>query len=137
MPALLLVRAAAFGGHEAIAALGNQIFVTVRRGQAWPPTVLDIRVRYEQTIGDLRVAAAKAAGIPTDALQLFWHRRELLPATHDGRTLLEMNMHTGFTLRGYDLSEDPCYSPPVSSTPDGLVEDGPPLDERFPESLVQ
>jgi hypothetical protein len=60
------------------------------------------RVRYDQTIGDIRQAVAQKLGVAADKQQLFFHMRELLPAD-DARTLLEMNMHTGFALKGYDL----------------------------------
>jgi hypothetical protein len=40
--------------------------------------------------------------VPAERQQLFFHGRELLPAD-DARTLLDMNMHTGFALKGYDL----------------------------------
>jgi hypothetical protein len=57
--------------------------------------------------------------VPADKLQLFWTGRELTPA-YDAKTLLEMNLHTGFSLHGYDLSEEPDYWPPVRETPAGL-----------------
>jgi hypothetical protein len=60
------------------------------------------RVRYDQTLGDLRQAVSAKLGVPADKQQLFFHKQELLPAD-DARTLLEMNMHTGFALKGYDL----------------------------------
>lgn len=59
-------------------------------------------MRYDQTLGDLRQAVSAKLGVPADKQQLFFHKRELLPAD-DARTLLEMNMHTGFALKGYDL----------------------------------
>lgn len=34
---------AAYGGAAAVAALGNQIFVTLQKGNAWPPLVVDVR----------------------------------------------------------------------------------------------
>lgn len=34
--------------------------------------------------------------------QYFWHKRELT-AADEGKSLLELNMHTGFQLKGYDL----------------------------------
>lgn len=34
---------AAYGGAAAVAALGNQIFVTLQKGSAWPPLVVDVR----------------------------------------------------------------------------------------------
>ena len=70
-----------------------------------------------------RLAAAKL-GIADAAkhLQLFRHKRELLERD-DAKTLLDMDIHTAFGLRGYDLSggEQPDYFPPVEATPDGLV----------------
>ncbi|EFJ49334.1 hypothetical protein VOLCADRAFT_90160 [Volvox carteri f. nagariensis] len=100
--------------------LGNQIFVTLRRGDEWPPRTVDVRVRYEQTIGDLKAAAAKALQVPVDKQQLFWHGKELTSA-YDSRTLLDMDMHTGFALQGYDLTVPPKFWPPVKETPEGLV----------------
>lgn len=84
------------------------------------PAPLHARVKYEQTIGDLRKAAATALGVSPDLLQLFWKGRELTGST-DGQTLLEANLHTGFSLMGYDLSEAPDYWPAVVKTDDGLV----------------
>ncbi|KXZ48401.1 hypothetical protein GPECTOR_28g808 [Gonium pectorale] len=99
--------------------LGNQIFVTLRRGEEWPPLTCDVRVRYEQTIGDVKAAAAAKLGVPVEKQQLFWHGKELTPV-YDSRTLLEMDMHTGFALQGYDLTVPPKYWPPVLMTSDGL-----------------
>lgn len=94
--------AAAYGGHEAVADLGNQIFITMRKGSSWPPAACDIRVRYDQTIRDLKAAVAAKMGIPVEQQQYFWHKKELT-AAYDDKTLLDMNMHTGFALKGYDL----------------------------------
>lgn len=99
---LLLAPAAAYGGHEAIADLGNQIFVTMRKGSSWPPAACGVRIRYDQTIGDVKAAVATQLGVPVAQQQLFWHKQELT-AAYDEKTLLEMNMHTGFALKGYDL----------------------------------
>ncbi|KAG2437890.1 hypothetical protein HXX76_005507 [Chlamydomonas incerta] len=99
--------------------LGNQIFVTLRRGEEWPPRTCDVRVRYEQTVGDIKTEAAKALGVPADKMQLFWHGKELTPS-YDSRTLLDMNLHTGFALQGYDLTAAPKYWPPVKMTFEGL-----------------
>lgn len=79
-----------------------------------------LRIKYEQTIRDLREAAAASFGLSLDLLQLFWRGRELTSAT-DGLTLLEANLHTGFSLQGYDLSEAPDYWPAVVQTPEGLA----------------
>lgn len=61
-----------------------------------------MRIRYDQTISDLKAAVAAATSIPVEKQQLFWHKRELTSA-YDDKTLLDMNMHTGFALKGYDL----------------------------------
>jgi hypothetical protein len=100
--AAAVAAAAAYGGHEAVADLGNQIFITMRKGTSWPPAACDIRVRYDQTIGDLKAAVSAQMGIPAEQQQLFWHKKELT-AAYDERTLLDMNMHTGFAIKGYDL----------------------------------
>lgn len=76
------------------------------------------RVRYEQTIGDLKAAAAKKLGVPVDRLLLFHHGRELT-AAQDSRTLLDLSLHTGFGLSGYDLTEPPVFWPPVEETAEG------------------
>lgn len=59
-------------------------------------------MRYDQTIADVKAAVAEKMGVPAEQQQLFHHKREL-SAAYDSRTLLEMNMHTGFALKGYDL----------------------------------
>lgn len=94
--------AAAYGGAAAVAASGNQIFVTLQKGNEYPPLVVDVRVKYEQTVSDIRAAVARKTGVPADKQQLFWHQKELTTA-YDHKTLLEMHLHTGFSLKGYDL----------------------------------
>ncbi|GMH36102.1 LOW QUALITY PROTEIN: hypothetical protein BSKO_03970 [Bryopsis sp. KO-2023] len=79
------------------------------------------KVKYEETIGDIKERAAAKLGVSVQNQQLFWHRKELTEP-YDSKTLLEMNMHTGFSLRGYDLAEEPDYWPGVEKTPNGLVE---------------
>ena len=74
----------------------------MRKGKSWPPAACDVRVRYDQTIGDLKAAVAAKMDIPVSQQQLFWHKKELT-AAYDTKTLLDMNMHTGFALKGYDL----------------------------------
>ena len=69
----------------------------------------------------MRRLAAKKAGIEVEQLQLFWHGKELLADKFDAKTLLEMDLHTGFSLMAYDLTEEPDYWPPVKKTPEGLV----------------
>jgi hypothetical protein len=59
-------------------------------------------VCYDQTIGDVKAAVAEKMGVPAEQQQLFHHKRELTSA-FEHKTLLEMNMHTGFALKGYDL----------------------------------
>lgn len=78
------------------------------------------RCKYEQTIGELRTLVAKKAGLDLDKLQLFWHGREMKTEEFDGKTLLDMDLHTGFSLMGYDLTEEPDYWPPVRQTEAGL-----------------
>lgn len=41
------------------------------------------RVRYDQTIGDLKDAASRALGVPREHLQLFRHKHELTAAYDD------------------------------------------------------
>ena len=99
---------------------GNQLFVTLKKGKEYPPTCCDVRVQYEQTIMDLRKKVEEATGVPTDKQLLFHHFKELTEEDND-KTILEENLHTGFSLTGYDLTESPHYWPPVTKTPEGLV----------------
>eukprot|EP00890_Picochlorum_soloecismus_P006488 jgi/Picsp_1/6840/NSC_04177-R1_hypothetical protein VOLCADRAFT_90160 [Volvox carteri f. nagariensis] len=99
---------------------GNQIFVSMRKGDQYPPAVIECRIKYEQTIGDIRKAVSSQAGIALDKVQLFRHGKELIPEKYDAKTLLEMDLHTGFSLMGYDLTEKPVYWPPVKETSEGL-----------------
>lgn len=96
------MHAAAYGGAAAVAASGNQIFVTLQKGNRYPPLVVDVRAKYEQTVRDIRAAVEKKTGVPVDKQQLFWHNKELTPR-YDNKTLLELHLHTGFSLKGYDL----------------------------------
>ncbi|KAF8070871.1 Alpha-latrocrustotoxin-a [Scenedesmus sp. PABB004] len=101
---------AAYGGAAAVE--GLQIFVSLRRGKEWPPATCDVRVSYDETVSALKAAAAAKLGVrAADQLQLFWHKRELTAAAFDARTLRDMNIHTGFTLRGYDLVRRPSCCP--------------------------
>ena len=59
-------------------------------------------MKYEQTIGDLKMAVEKKLHIPVEKQQLFWHGKELTTA-RSGSTLLELGLHTGASLKGYDL----------------------------------
>ena len=43
------------------------------------------------------------------------------PEVYDGKTLLEMDLHTGFSLMGYNLSVQPVYWPPVVKEKDGSL----------------
>jgi hypothetical protein len=58
-------------------------------------------LKYEQTISDLKEAVERELGVPPQHQLLFWHGKELTPAFH-ASTLMDMSMHTGFGLRGYD-----------------------------------
>ena len=86
------------------------------------PCNCSCRIKYEQTIGDLRKVVAKKAAIEVAQLQLFWHGKELVAGAYDDKTLLEMDLHTGFSLMGYDLTEKPDYWPPVRKAADGSLE---------------
>ena len=101
---------------------GNQIFVSLKKGSEHPPNVIETRVRYEQTVGDIRKAVAEKAGIDIQFVQLFHHGKEMRPEEYDGKTLLEMDLHTGFSLMGYDTSVTPVYWPPVRQEKDGRLE---------------
>ena len=93
---------AAYGGAEAGAKLGNQIFVTIQEGDVYPPRTCCVRIKYSQTLRDVRMAVQKELGVPVESQQLFRHGTELL-AEEDSRTLMEMQLHTGFSLKGYDM----------------------------------
>ena len=65
------------------------------------------RIKYEQTIGDVKRAVEKKLSIPVDKQQLFWQNKELT-AAREGTTLLDLGLHTGACLKGYDLVRG-CY----------------------------
>eukprot|EP01024_Parvocaulis_polyphysoides_P018159 TRINITY_DN18009_c0_g1_i1.p2 TRINITY_DN18009_c0_g1~~TRINITY_DN18009_c0_g1_i1.p2 ORF type:complete len:124 (-),score=21.56 TRINITY_DN18009_c0_g1_i1:314-640(-) len=96
---------------------GNQIFVSIFKGENWPPSTLDVRCGYDEKIVDLKSLINKKSGV--ENLQLFW-RGEELNERFDEMQLLDLDMHTGICLKGYDLSETPHYWPPVKHTPEGL-----------------
>lgn len=83
---------------------GNQIFVVVRRGAAFPPRACSIRLRYDHTVADLKAAIAQECGVPPAQQQLFLTgRKQELAAQDEATTLLQLNMHTGAGVRCYDL----------------------------------
>ena len=102
--------------------LGNVFYCLSLVGQRLDAVVVvtSCRIKYEETIGDIRKAVAAKAGIEESKVQLFRHGKELVPEVSDGKTLLEMDLHTGFSLMGYDLTEEPVYWPPVRKTDAGL-----------------
>lgn len=105
---------------------GNQIFVTLRRGTAYPPQTVDVRVRYTETVAVLKERVAAATGVPVEQMQarrpaglcaeegsevtrppplpqLFWHCKEMVASLYDALTLAQLELHTGFGINGYDL----------------------------------
>ena len=60
------------------------------------------RAQYEETILDLKKKVEEETGVPVDKQLLFWHFKELTQE-YDNKTLLDLNLHTGFSLTGYDL----------------------------------
>jgi hypothetical protein len=54
---------------------GNQIFISIRRGSEWPAKVFDIRVKYDQTIGDVKSMICSKLGLERGKLQLFHHKK--------------------------------------------------------------
>lgn len=70
-------------------------------------------MHYEQTVADIKAAVEAKLGVPAAAQQLFWHNRELTPK-RDTTTLLELGLHTGFCLRGYDLARPSLALPRTS-----------------------
>ncbi len=60
------------------------------------------RAQYEETILDLKKKVEEATGVPVDKQLLFWHFKELTEE-YNNKTLLDLNLHTGFSLTGYDL----------------------------------
>lgn len=76
-------------------------YIDRRFGKAQPLCSLSCSIRYEQNIRDIKAAAARKMGVPVENMLLFWHKKELT-AAYDTKTLLDMNMHTGFSLKGYD-----------------------------------
>ena len=88
---------------------GNQIFVTLRQGKAYPPLCCDVRAQYEETILDLKKKVEAETGVPVDKQLLFWHFKELT-SDYDDKTLLDLNLHTGFSLTGYDLVRQTTHS---------------------------
>ena len=98
-------------------AVGNQIFVSVHSGKSWPPRVLDLRLGYDQTIGMLRSKITDEAG---SDLVLFLRKKELL-VKDDHITLTELEIHTGFSIKAWDMgnSEEKDIWPPVKTDQDG------------------
>lgn len=41
-------------------------------------------------------------GVPVEKQLLFWHNKELT-ASYNHKTLLDLHLHTGFSLKGYDM----------------------------------
>jgi Ubiquitin family len=60
------------------------------------------RVKYSETVLDIKKAIEKKQGLPIDKQQLFHNCRELTTAW-DNKTLYELGLHTGFSIKGYDL----------------------------------
>jgi len=104
---------------------GNQIFVSMRKGKEYPPVCCDVRCQYEETIADLKKKVEEHTGVPVDKQLLFWHFKELT-SEYDGKTLLDLNLHTGFSLTGYDLVS---WAKNETTTPEEIEKERENLDD--------
>lgn len=81
---------------------GNQIFISVHAGKHWPPRVIEIRVKYEDKFEKLRAEISRhLQRSPEDILLLL--RKKEITVTDDHLTISELEMHTGFSLRAWDM----------------------------------
>lgn len=62
--------------------------------------VLSLRAKYEDTLDTIRGKICELSGLEPERQHLFHRGHEL--RTDDHRTLLELEIHTGFSLRCYD-----------------------------------
>ncbi|KAK9868164.1 hypothetical protein WJX84_005084 [Apatococcus fuscideae] len=83
---------------------------------------LHCSAKYEDTILTVKKKVEVKMGVPVDKQLLFWHNKELT-ALYDNKTLLDLHLHTGFSLKGYNLSAPPDFWPPVKQTEEGLLID--------------
>lgn len=60
------------------------------------------RAKYEDTILKIKQLVETKLGVPVEKQLLFWHDKELT-ASYDHKTLLDLHLHTGFSLKGYDM----------------------------------
>lgn len=118
---------AAYANPEELMKLGIQIFVVLKRGREYPPMFCDVRIKYDQNLGDLRKMVEEKLGVPPENQLLFRKGRQLRPEA-DAKTMVEMDMHTGFSLQGYDTRVDPDFFPPVRKDRDGYWEQVPSKD---------
>ena len=90
-------------GHLSDVTSGNRHTLSFLIGKAHLQS--DIRANDRTREG----MVAEKLQIPRRKIQLFWHKKELAER-YDTKTLLDMNLHTGFSLRGYDLVKlsQPC-----------------------------
>ena len=99
--------------------LGLQVFITLRRGEEYPPKHTDIRVKANKTVGELRAKAAAALQMHPEDLQLFFRGKELTRGPHplsgndyDKLPLSEIKIQTGWQLQAFDTRSKPKYWPP-------------------------
>eukprot|EP00241_Pyramimonas_parkeae_P007648 CAMPEP_0114252378 /NCGR_PEP_ID=MMETSP0058-20121206/15801_1 /TAXON_ID=36894 /ORGANISM="Pyramimonas parkeae, CCMP726" /LENGTH=149 /DNA_ID=CAMNT_0001366301 /DNA_START=92 /DNA_END=539 /DNA_ORIENTATION=+ len=115
---------------------GNQIFVTLRKGKLWPPTTVDVRVKYEETIGDLKKKVEKKTGVLPEKQLALLDGKELKSDLYDKLTLNNLKLHTGFSLNGYDLNEEPDFWPAVVKTEQGYkIADREPVKMRTRQEM--
>lgn len=79
------------------------------------------RVSYDEKLSDIKKKTEKNLGVPADKIQFFWHKKELVDSKFAEKTLYELDMHTGFTISGYDMRKPPNYFPGVVKQEDGSL----------------
>lgn len=85
--------------------LGDQIFVSVHHGKSWPPRVLDLRASYDDTIGSLRQKILNEILVSDEANIVLFLRKKELKRDKDDLTLSAMEIHTGFSITVWDLTD--------------------------------